>query len=118
VWRALKEGEPTFKALQEQLPDELYNWSSDVAKEIREEYANHVREIDGWYISTLEQDVWIDEFTPGEKIDRKKFALTVQKGVDGIRPPDEYRGFMFSLLDGKDISAKVWSLVEPQGSDR
>jgi hypothetical protein len=87
-------------------------------RRLREEYANHIREIDGWYISTLDQDVWIDEFTPDEKIDRKKFALTVQKGVDGIRPPEEYRGFMFSLLDGKDISAKVWSIVEPQAADR
>jgi RNA ligase len=118
VWRALKDGEPTFKALQEQLPDELYNWSSDVAKELREEYANHIREIDGWYISTLDQDIWIDEFSPDEKIDRKKFALTVQKGVNGVRPPDEYRGFMFSLLDGKPIEDKIWAMIEPTGGDR
>jgi RNA ligase len=121
VWRALKEGEPTFKALQEQLPDELYNWSSDVAKEIREEYANHIWEIDDWYVSTLEQDVWVSEDPSAPdflEIDRKKFALAVQKGVDGIRPPEEYRGFMFSILDGRDISDKVWSMVEPVGGDK
>lgn len=124
IWRALKEGEPTYKALAAQLPDELYAWADGVAKELREQYANHMREIDGWYISTLDQDVWqhvgtgIDGDWADEEIDRKKFALVVQNGVGGIAPPPEYRGFMFSLLDGRDIQDKVWNMIEPVGGDK
>jgi RNA ligase len=112
VWRALKEGEPTFKALQEQLPDELYNWSSEVAKEIREQYASHIRIIDNTYQDALEAE-YSTRTAWDEPFDRGRFARRVQSGV-----PDAYRGFMFSLLDGKDISAKVWDMVEPVGGER
>lgn len=124
VWRALKEGEPTFKALIEQLPDELYAWAETVAKELREEYATHIRDIDGWYISTLEQDVWaydVEDFYHAyiaTDIDRKKFALTVKNGVNGITMPENYKSFMFSLLDGRDIQDRVWDMVEPKGGDK
>ena len=83
-----------------------------------------MREIDGWYISTLDQDVWNHVGTGAngdwadEEIDRKKFALTVQKGVDGVVMPDEYKSFMFSLLDGRDIQERVWEMVEPRGGDK
>lgn len=109
IWRALKDGEPTFKALLEQLPDELYKWAEDVARELRKEYATIIREVDAQYIYMLE----LAESMGIEPDDRRGFALNVQR----LAHP-EYRGFMFSLLDGRDIQDKVWQMIEPKGGDK
>lgn len=112
VWRALSKGEDEFKALLEQLPDELYAWAEGVAKELREEYAEIMREVDDHYLAVLDDF----DFNPGaQDFDRKLFAQDVAANV-----PSEYRGFMFALLDKQHgrVQDKIWSMVEPKGSER
>lgn len=113
VWRALSKGEDEFKALLEQLPDELYAWADGVAKELRENYAAIMREADFHYQATLEDWDW-SEGSPQE-IDRKLFAQDVAANT-----PKQYAGFMFAFLDGKigQVQDKIWRMVEPSGSER
>lgn len=112
VWRALKAGEPTFKALLEQLPDELYKWAETVASELREAYADIVINIDDTYLRVLDME-YTQRVAWDAPLDRGRFARLVQANVSPM-----YRGFMFSLLDGKDIQDKVWGMIEPKGGDK
>jgi len=114
VWRALSEGYDVYQAMLVQLPDELYAWAENVAKELNEQYADIMREADGWYMNTLDQDIWEDEDDlSNQNIDRKRFALTVAANV-----PSEYRGYVFGLLDGKDVQTKIWKQIEPVGGEK
>lgn len=111
VWRALKAGRPAYLALMEQLPDELYAWAKDVARELNGAYSLILSEADDHYLWVLEQDVWNVE--NDEQIDRGRFARTVQQFI-----PHEFRAFMFSFLDGRDVQDKIWQMIEPKGGDK
>lgn len=116
VWRALSKGENVYKDMAAQLPDELYDWAEGVAKELREAYAEIVREVDGWYTSTLDQPgVYLNEI-PEEvdafwEVDRPVFAKYAKAAV-----PGNLLGLVFATLDGKDIQARVWQMIEPVGN--
>lgn len=113
VWRALSKGEDEFKALLEQLPDELYAWAEGVASELREEYAEIMREADMWFICILDSTYAEHDYFP--EIDRKFFAQKVAAMI-----PKQYAGFMFAFLDGKigQVQDKIWKMIEPSGSER
>lgn len=108
VWRALSEGFDVYTNMLQQLPDELFNWAKGVGSELAHAYGYKVMEIDRWYLNVLEhmEDHNIDTN------DRKGFALAVKLLV-----PQALQGYMFSLADSKDISAKVWRSLEPEGGD-
>lgn len=114
VWRALSKGEDEFKALLEQLPDELYAWAEGVAKELREQYATIMAEVDGAYI-TVCQRYYVADSWDSEEFDRGKFAKIVALVV-----PKEYAGFMFAMLDKQygRVQDKIWKMVEPVGGER
>lgn len=111
VWRALSEGHDKYLALLAQLPDELYAWAEGVGNELNRAYAMEMREIDGCYVSVVEQ--YEDAGGEFEEMDRGLFARLVKQHV-----APNYQGFMFSLLDGRDIQAKIWKSVEPAGGER
>lgn len=107
VWRALKDGK--LQALLEQLPDELYEWANNVAEELFEAYMDELRAILTTYTNVLGK-------MEREGIDlneRKQFAISVQHWV-----APEYRGYMFSLADERDISQKIWATLEPVGNEK
>lgn len=108
IWRALKEGQPTYLELVRQLPDELYAWAEGIAAELNYLFADRIEAIDDTYQRVLEylEDTDLES-------DRKAFALAVQELVS----PDS-RGYMFSLADGRDISEKLWKSLEPVGGDK
>lgn len=109
VWRALSEGFDVYVKMLESLPDELHAWAKEVGSELAHEYGRKVMTIDSLYVDVLV--AMEDEGIAHD--DRKGFALTVQKVV-----PKELQGYMFSLADSKDIQAKVWRSIEPEGGDR
>ena len=114
IWRALSEGYDVYLKLAEQLPDELFKWAQDVAQELNEQYAQIMRDADRWYIDAV---IALDDMPGGEfdgqDFDRKKFATWVAANV-----PSEYRGYVFGLLDGKDIMSKIWKQIEPFGGEK
>lgn len=111
VWRALSTGRDEYLALLVQLPDELYAWAEGVGNELNRAYAMEMRDIDSHYVSLVEQ--YEDMGGEYEEMDRALFARLVKQHV-----PSVYQGYMFSLLDGRDIQDKIWKSIEPAGGER
>lgn len=109
VWRAVREGMPAFGEFLAKLPDELQPWAKKVGSDLAHAYGSWVSILDEWYL--IATDVaWGYTDQEADSIPRKEFALAVQDHV-----PAEYRGFMFSIADGKDYSDNIWSMLEPKG---
>lgn len=95
VWRQLRAG--TFDEFAAALPDEFHGWARGEAKALREDF-NYRYQMALWALRDLPDDT------------RKEQALWIQRNV---KP--EFRGLVFGLLDGKDVSDSIWRLVEPKG---
>lgn len=96
VWRQMRA--ETFSKYVEQLPDEL----QELAEEWHEE------------VSVKFIDIWLGaarEYKRVEGETRKDKAMWIQENV---RP--EFRGLVFSLLDGKDIRDSIYRMIEPKGA--
>ncbi len=103
IWRAIKDGK--YETMLAQLPDELYKWAEEVATDLWTQFTEKIVRIDQEYI-------FLGLHLP-EDADQKTFALAVQKHI-----PLEYRGYMFSRRQGKDVNPKVWDSLEPKGNDK
>jgi RNA ligase len=107
IWESMKEGK-TLEDLLEIVPDEWHDWLSETYQAILDAYWDTYTEISSQFDSII-LDIhhwWLDTTDLGFKRARKAFAEHV-KGM-------QYQGFMFMLLDNKDISEKVWELVRPE----
>ena len=98
VWRQLRAG--TFEAFSASLPDEFHRWANDVADELRDVF---------WEIKVHACGHHFNLEQTGHDT-RKEQALWIQENVE-----PQYRGLVFSVLDGRDISDSVWKMVEPRG---
>lgn len=113
IWREVQLGPESFKAFLAQLPDELYSWAQGVADELNEQYAVRMRQIDTQYQFLMAE---VDErrgLTDEYELDRAWFAKLVKERISPT-----LQGYMFSLLDGRDISDKIWKELQPVGGDR
>jgi len=100
VWRQLRAG--TYAEFAMKLPDEFYAMVEEMRYSIEEEY------------ETIEGQAWYWHWAVSAEVPdgtRKDAALWVQKNV-----PSQYRGLVFSLMDGKDINDSIWKMVEPKGA--
>lgn len=96
IWEYIKEGK-LLSELLEIVPDEWHSWLDTTYYNFLDKFMGytHVLEISyAGYLAQLPKD-----------FSRKDFALLVKD--------DKHAGLMFALLDGKDISAKVWELLKP-----
>lgn len=99
VWRQLRDG--TFDEFAASLPDEFHAWAKAAGGDLVAEFES---------ISAYAHEL-LDELTGQGFTSRKDQALWVAGNV-----PSNYRGFVFSLLDEKDIAPGIWRLVEPKGN--
>lgn len=97
VWRQLRAG--TFDEFVVALPDEFHEWAAKEAAVLRAAFQDRHDLATAWH-----QNVTVREFP-----DRKSQALYLQ-----AEAPAYVRGFVFGLLDGRDISDGVWRDVEPK----
>lgn len=97
VWRQLRAG--TFNEFVVALPDEFHTWAIDTAAPLVGAHEWKERAARAWYADLLSRGFE----------SRKEQAMWVTAKV-----PADLRGFVFSLLDGKDISDGVWRVVEPK----
>lgn len=97
VWRAIRD--ELLDELLVKLPDELYDWATQVALELELEFQR------------IYQDAIIS--TPKGHADQKSFALAVQAEVS-----PELRGLVFAMRAGKDIRDTIWRMIEPIGGER
>lgn len=101
VWRQLRAG--TYNSFRENLPDEWWEWAENVADHLRDKFAE---------IFTYAEvcQVGMGFAFAGQEPTRKEQAAYITSRVE-----PEFRGFVFGLLDGKDISDAIWRQLEPKG---
>lgn len=100
VWRQLSAG--TYDEFVQKLPDEFYGWADNTANELRKMF---------WDIEAT-ADVYFTNVKERKLDSRKDQALYISAEI-----PADYRGMMFSLLDGRDISDGIWKRIEPVGAN-
>lgn len=98
IWENMKSGK-TLYDLTEIIPDEWHDWLTEVYDRISSEWTALMDSIEDTYTILCQN---------------------IPKGFSRIDFNDmlnilevKNKGFMFSLRDGNDISAKVWDLVRP-----
>lgn len=96
VWRQMRAG--TYGKYVEQLPDELQELAEGWHREIALAHEAHG-------VTALTAHLGVPS---GE---RKEQAIWIQKNV-----LPEFRGLVFSLLDGKDIRGSIYKMIEPKGA--
>lgn len=96
VWEVLATGSD-LDAFVAGLPDEFHDWTRDVAQQLSTDVAN--AEFDA--ITAYNEVV----AALGESFDRKAFAIAAKSTGDPAA--------LFALLDGKDITARLWRDARP-----
>lgn len=100
VWRQLKAG--TFEGFVAALPDEFHQWATDTAQPLQIEASSIENRVFVWHRILVAEGYET----------RKEQAQWVMENVDAY-----YRGLVFGLLDGRDISEGIWKLLEPKGAN-
>lgn len=101
IWESMKEGK-TLEDMCSIVPDEWHDWLAETYGNILAAYQMQMHVIRNDYedLSYGLTGIYGMSWT------RKDFALEAQKY--------QYTGFMFMILDHKDITDKVWDLVRPE----
>lgn len=99
VWRQLRAG--TYATYVQELPDELFQLAEGWADGLRDQFTREMFQAQQCHQAVVHHE--------GQE-DRKAQALWIQKNVKPM-----YRGLVFSLLDGKDITDSIWRMLEPKG---
>jgi RNA ligase len=98
VWECLKNGDDIYELLKD-VPDEFYLKINEYVGELNDRLIS-VRSLYFSYFLTIIDNLGVT--------DRKTFAEEAKKY--------EYPSLLFSLLDGKDISEKIWNIIRPEFS--
>jgi RNA ligase len=96
VWEHLAAG--TIDQLRDDTPDEFYQWFDEQVDALLSEHRDIVE------CAQVQLDT-LTTALPGA--DRKLLAEAIQQSTT-------YPGLCFALLDGKDISERVWRMVKPE----
>ena len=92
IWESLRDGK--FDELLEAIPDEVYDWVKEVAKELKYQYFKVTR------------TVVSDSFQIGDCDSRKEFAELIKD--------HPYKTEMFLKYDCKSIDSTVWKRIKPE----
>jgi RNA ligase len=103
VWENMKSGQ-SIEKMCEIIPDEWHEWLQETYFSIYENFTITLSNIehDYWLVNL---DMW-NSFKYPDGWTRKDFAIRVKD--------TQYPGLMFMLLDGKNITSKVYDLVRPE----
>jgi RNA ligase len=96
IWENMSEGK-TFQDMCEIIPDEWHEWLNETYEELDSAFALESNKISLAY-SNIKRSL-------SESFTRKEFA---EKAIK-----TDYPGFMFGILDGKDIDSAIWKLIKP-----
>lgn len=98
VWRQLRAG--TFDDFAMALPDEFHEWARITSAGLIDSFTEIEMQAQYFYERVLERGF----------PDRKSQALWL------IANAAEVKGYVFSLLDGKEIGDGIWRAIEPSGA--
>jgi len=104
VWQSLSQKIP-FRDLIENLPDEFHPWVTKTWDDLCDKYDNILDQIDEEY----ELAISLTEQAMGDKFD----TATHRKIFAKYAKDSPFAGFLFSKLDQKNYSNKVWELIRP-----
>lgn len=98
VWRQLRAG--TFAEFAAALPDEFHDWAKATAAALRERF------------NALSDNAWVTHVAVLNEAgaERKAQALWLKANADR-----NVIGYVFTMLDGREITDSVWRAVEPSG---
>lgn len=104
VYEALGSGQ-TVEEICAPLPDEFHDFVRDVAEylntKVRERFLKAIQEFD-----YIENYLWeVRKLKQGDPEFRKEFALMAKDSF--------YPSLLFLLLDGREITSKIWRMFEP-----
>lgn len=106
IWRQLMGG--TLAEYMQMLPDEFHEWADDIAKNLRREYFEKSTEVMVEF-QTIDDGAWIGAHQRGlTPASRKDFALKAKDSPNS--------GYLFSLLNGRDIREAIYKTLEPKGN--
>ena len=96
--QVLAAGEDWQEKMLHGVPDEFYGWFRETTEQLTRK------------VEVLRADIFeiFTHFNGLHKGDRKGFALAVQGWAKA-----QYSGMLFNLLDGRDITANLWTAVYP-----
>ena len=96
VWECLKNGDDIYELLKD-VPDEFYVKINEYVNDLKNQFKS---------IQTLYFSYFLDITDKVVTTDRKSFAEFAKKY--------KYPSLLFSLLDGKDTSEKIWNIIRPE----
>lgn len=97
IWELLKNNQPLDEVI-ERVPDEFYQWVKETAWKL-----NHAFEIQK-KLAEMAYDMIVKLNLPSRK----------EQAWEILRCYKSYSGLVFGLLDGNDVSQKVWAMVKPK----
>jgi len=110
VWEMLGQGK-SVEQIKENVPDELYDWVDETARELRLKQWSIMDEIgEAWHQVVAKSPTYGDVAA----MTRKDFAVEAKK-------QGALASYLFAILDGKteeEIAEKVWATLKPVGDTR
>ena len=93
-----------IESLLAKVPDEFYKWVRDTKADLEAKYKVIEKECTRCLmrLSSIGPDM-------NPRVQRKNEAIYIQKMV-----PKNYQGIVFSMLDKKDYSKAIWTLIRPE----
>ena len=104
IWENLMNGD-SLEELIDSIPDESFDWIKDEISRLKKEYNDtEVLAINTY--NKLEEELFGTPF----RVHRKRFAQTVFENKETAR----IAHVLFAMLDGKEHSKIIWSLLKPE----
>jgi RNA ligase len=100
IWENLRDHGELPKELFDRVPDEFFSWVRNTSSQIIENYASLEKTVKEEFqrVTDSLRNVESSEYN-------KEFASKVQN--------HEFKGLLFSMRNGRDISGHIWKLVKP-----
>jgi hypothetical protein len=102
VWEILRAGEDISRFLSG-VPNEFDEWVKSWVSRLKSDFKNQSETILKYYVQLIDNNFKT----------RKEQAEWI---MNTLKP--EYQGLVFSLLDKRDISDKVWGLIKPKDYEK
>ncbi len=113
IWEILKNGGSILDAI-EGAPDELFKWANSVVSQLTKDYKTIERE----YLTIFEKEcIDMDEWAMFNSINKDTLYSEIRKEYAIRFQGYKYPSILFSMLDSRDYSDKIWNLLRPEHAE-
>jgi RNA ligase len=110
VWEMMGDGK-SIEQIKENIPDELYDWVDETARDLR---------FQQWKIMDEIGEAWHEIVSKSPKYGDVA-AMTRKQFAEAAKKQGPLASYLFAILDGKteeEIADKVWATLKPVGDTR